>query len=87
MSHRLPFRYQFDLTDGQTGHVTIVNAQIETNVFISGCKCFGSDSDQECRSKCSTPEEKYLVHSEKGHHEVVITQEGKPKGLVAFVSE
>jgi hypothetical protein len=79
------FDYEFNMNNGDVGYVAMVNAQIETHVYITGCKCFASESDQLCRSRCDTPEGNYLVHTEKGHHEVVITLEDTPVSFLALI--
>ncbi|KAG0282845.1 hypothetical protein BGZ97_008807 [Linnemannia gamsii] len=80
-------RREYEMSNGDVGYVAIVHTQIETYVHIFGCKCFASESDQLCRSKCYTREGNHLLYKEKGHHEAVITARGKPVGMVDLIVE
>ncbi|KAG0030593.1 hypothetical protein BGZ81_002458 [Podila clonocystis] len=67
--------YTFNLREGDTGHVSIVNAQVSAKVRLVGCKC---SSDLECLA-CKKLGPNY---KEVGHHEVVVLKNGVPRSYV-----
>ncbi|KAF9326335.1 hypothetical protein BGZ91_001984 [Linnemannia elongata] len=78
----VPIDYQFDLTEGDKGHIAIVGAEISAKIRVTGCERSRDDIRRgSCNSECST----FL--DQTGHNEVIITQNGyDPKAILAFVS-
>ncbi|KAG0252952.1 hypothetical protein BGZ95_006481, partial [Linnemannia exigua] len=64
--------YNFDLVQGDTGYIGIVNAEVSAKVRVSGCRCNSFICTIQCSSSGPTM-------TETGHHEAVILQNGKPR--------
>lgn len=77
-----PIDYEFNLAEGDKGHIAVVGAEISAKIRVTGCQRSRDDvRSGSCHSKCPT------FIDQTGHNEAVITQNGyEPKAIVAFIS-
>ncbi|KAH7052672.1 hypothetical protein BKA57DRAFT_456207 [Linnemannia elongata] len=71
------YSYEFNLRKGEKGYIGIVNAQISANIRVTGHCVVYKDKTATCNIGRKV--------SKEGYHEVVIKENNKPVGFVAFI--